>query len=164
MPYLRIPSLSDHMNRQLSARDHRMARTICTICLGYLFCNMPIIVMKLVRGNDTDDIPYVRLVVTCLYFMQYRLVHLDIVPKIRLFPEHFLRRKYELKSYSETTYGSGLNSPRCCLYSLNFVVYAASNKQYREAYLLYLREAVFCLDKETAATSSAANNKVARWG
>ena len=39
--------------------------------------------------------------------------------------------------------------------SLNFVVYAASNKQYREAYLLYLREAVFCLEKEAAATSSA---------
>ena len=36
------------------------------------------------------------------------------------------------------------------------MVYAASNKQYREAYLLYLREAVFCLDKESAATSSAA--------
>jgi hypothetical protein len=35
-------------------------------------------------------------------------------------------------------------------YSLNFVVYAASNKQYREAYLLFLREAVFCLDREAA--------------
>ena len=35
------------------------------------------------------------------------------------------------------------------------MVYAASNKQYREAYLLYLREAVFCLEKEAAATSSA---------
>ena len=36
------------------------------------------------------------------------------------------------------------------------MVYAASNKQYREAYLLYLREAVFCLEREAAATSSAA--------
>ena len=77
------------MNRQLSARDHRMARTICTICLGYLFCNMPIIVMKYVRGNDTDDIPYVRFVVSCLYFMQYRSVQLDFAPEIRAFCTQF---------------------------------------------------------------------------
>ena len=51
-----------------------MARTICTICLGYLLCNLPIVAMKFFRGNDTDDIPYVRLVVTCLFFTQYRLV------------------------------------------------------------------------------------------
>ena len=80
------------MNRQLSARDHRMARTICTICLGYLFCNMPIIVMKYVRGNDTDDIPYVRFVVSCLYFMQYRSVQLDFAPEIiRVFFMQFIR-------------------------------------------------------------------------
>ena len=59
----------------------------------------------------------------------------------------------------QNQYFSGLKSCWTLLYSLNFVVYAGSNKQYREAYLLYLREAVFCLDKETAATSSA--NRVA---
>ena len=83
---------SDHMNRQLSARDHRMARTICTICLGYLFCNVPVIVIKLVRGNDTDDIPYVRLVASCLYFMQYRLVQLDLAPGRRVFLSCYILR------------------------------------------------------------------------
>ena len=29
-------------------------------------------------------------------------------------------------------------------YTLNFGVYAASNKQYREAYLLFLNEGLFC--------------------
>ena len=57
----------------------------------------------------------------------------------------------------QNQYFSGLKSCWTLLYSLNFVVYAGSNKQYREAYLLYLREAVFCLDREAAATSSAAN-------
>jgi hypothetical protein len=32
-------------------------------------------------------------------------------------------------------------------FSFNFVVYAASNKQYREAYRMFLREAVFRLDR-----------------
>ena len=73
------------MKQQLSARDHRMARTICTICLGYLICNMPAIVLKFVRGNDTDDIPYVRLVVSCLFWLQYRYVCLDLAPRLREF-------------------------------------------------------------------------------
>ena len=60
------------MKRQLSARDQRMSRTICTICLCYLFCNGPVILIKIVRGNDTDDIPYVQLIAGCLYLMQYR--------------------------------------------------------------------------------------------
>jgi hypothetical protein len=29
-------------------------------------------------------------------------------------------------------------------FSFNFVVYAASNKQYREAYLMFLQDFVFC--------------------
>jgi hypothetical protein len=29
-------------------------------------------------------------------------------------------------------------------FSFNFVVYAASNKQYREAYLLFLQNFIFC--------------------
>jgi hypothetical protein len=44
-------------------------------------------------------------------------------------------------------------------YSLNFVVYAASNKQYREAYLLFLREAVLCKDKETAGAAVRPNSR-----
>ena len=75
------------MKQQLSARDHRMARTICTICLGYLICNMPAIVLKFIRGNDTDDIPYVRLVVSCLFWLQYRYVYvcMDLAPGLREF-------------------------------------------------------------------------------
>jgi hypothetical protein len=33
-------------------------------------------------------------------------------------------------------------------FSFNVFVYAVSNKQYREAYRLFLREAVFCLDRD----------------
>jgi hypothetical protein len=39
-------------------------------------------------------------------------------------------------------------------YSFNVFVYAASNKQYREAYRLFLREAVFCLDRDAAPCSN----------
>ena len=82
-----MPLLSDHMRNQLSARDQRMAKTICTICMSYLVCNLPIITLKFISGNDNNDIPHIRLVISLLFWLQY---------------------------------------------SLNFVLYAASNKQYRE--------------------------------
>ena len=39
--------------------------------------------------------------------------------------------------------------------SVNFILYAASNKQYREAYFLFLREAVFHLDNEEIVSSGS---------
>jgi hypothetical protein len=39
-------------------------------------------------------------------------------------------------------------------FSFNVFVYAASNKQYREAYRLFLREVIFCLDRDMAPCST----------
>ena len=39
--------------------------------------------------------------------------------------------------------------------SVNFILYAASNKQYREAYFLFLREVVFHLDDEEVTSSGS---------
>ncbi len=38
-------------------------------------------------------------------------------------------------------------------YSLNFLVYAFSNKQYREAYLLFLRDACRCIARKPISPS-----------
>ncbi len=89
------------MRQKISARDQRMTTTICTICVLYLVCNLPVMLLKMV-GSEYE-LTYVRFIFSLLYWFQY---------------------------------------------SLNFFVYAASNKQYREAYLLFLREAVFCLERD----------------
>ena len=79
---------SEHMRHQLSARDYRMAKTIATVCMGYLICNMPIMIYKYSMGKNANDSPYLKLGFATLYWVQ-------------------------------------------C--SFNFIIYAASNKQYREA-------------------------------
>ena len=97
------------MHDQLSALDQRMAKTICTVCMGYLICNMPIIVYKLIGGDKVNDNPYLHLIFASLFFVQ-------------------------------------------C--SFNFIIYAASNKQYREAYFMFLRVAVFRLDDDPHLTTT----------
>jgi hypothetical protein len=94
------------MKHQLSARDKRMTKTICIICLCYLLCNFPVVFIRIFD----IDLGIIRHFLSSFYWMQY---------------------------------------------SFNFVVYAASNKQYREAYLLFLREAVFCLDREAMGPTSS---------
>ena len=103
---------SDHMRHQLSARDQRMAKTICTVCMGYLICNMPIIVYKSIRGKNVNDSPYILLILSSLFWVQ-------------------------------------------C--SFNFIIYAASNKQYREAYFMFLRVAVFKLDDDPYFSTMTSN-------
>ena len=80
-------SSSEHMRNQLSARDQRLALTICKLCMGYLICNVPIIIYKGVYGHSNLGNSYVILLVSALFWMQS---------------------------------------------SVNFVLYAGSNKQYRE--------------------------------
>ena len=95
---------------QLSARDQRMATTICIICLGYFFCNIPSIVIltfKIVPGNNLFNL------IQCLNWLQF---------------------------------------------SFNFVVYAARNKQYREAYKLFLHDVLFCR-KARRQNSSVRNSR-----
>ena len=60
------------MRMQLSARDQRMAKMICAICLCYLVCNLPVTAIKLVRGNDSNNIPNIRLLFSFLFWSQYR--------------------------------------------------------------------------------------------
>ena len=60
------------MRMQLSARDQRMAKMICSICLCYLICNLPVTAIKLVRGNDSNNIPNIRLFLSFLFWSQYR--------------------------------------------------------------------------------------------
>ena len=103
---------SEHMRHQLSARDYRMAKTIATVCMGYLICNMPIMIYKYIRGKNANDSPYLKLVFSTLYFVQ-------------------------------------------C--SFNFIIYAARNKQYREAYFMFLRVAVFKLDDDPYLTTITSN-------
>ena len=110
-------TFSEHMRHQLSARDYRMAKTICKVCMGYLVCNMPIMIYKHTRGKNANDSPYLKLAFATLYWFQ-------------------------------------------C--SFNFIIYAASNKQYREAYFMFLRVAVFKLDEDpyfTTITSNRGTNR-----
>ena len=100
------------MRHQLSARDYRMAKTICTVCMGYLVCNMPIMIFRHTMGKKANDFPYLKLVCATLYWFQ-------------------------------------------C--SFNFIIYAASNKQYREAYFMFLRVAVFKLDDDPYFTTTTSN-------
>ena len=104
------------MRNQLSARDKRMAKTIGTVCTGYLICNMPIIVYKTIRGSNNNDNPYLLLIFSSLFWVQ-------------------------------------------C--SFNFIIYAASNKQYREAYFMFLRLAVFRLndDPYMSSTTGGTSNR-----
>ena len=102
------------MRHQLSARDHRMGKTICTVCMGYLICNMPIIVYKFIQGKNINDYPYLLLLFSSLFWVQ-------------------------------------------C--SFNFIIYAASNKQYREAYFMFLRVAVFRLDDDPYLTTTVTRNR-----
>ena len=96
------------MRNQLSARDQRVAKSVCKLCMGYLICNVPIMIYKGIYGNSILGNSYVILFVSALFWMQ-------------------------------------------C--SVNFFLYAASNKQYREAYFLFLKDAVFNLDGEETLTS-----------
>lgn len=110
-------TFSEHMRHQLSGRDYRMAKTICTVCMGYLVCNMPIMIYRHTMGKNANDSPYLKLVCATLYWFQ-------------------------------------------C--SFNFIIYAASNKQYREAYFMFLRVAVFKLDDDpyfTTITSNRGTNR-----
>ena len=60
------------MRSQLSARDQRMAKMIISICLCYLVCNLPANAIKIVRGNDSNDIFFIRLLLSFLFWSQYR--------------------------------------------------------------------------------------------
>ena len=105
------------MRHQLSSRDRRMAQTICTVCMGYLICNMPIIVYKLIRVKNVNENPYLLLFFSSLFWVQ-------------------------------------------C--SFNFIIYAARNKQFREAYFMYLWVVVFGLDDSsyfTTVTSTKGTNR-----
>ena len=100
------------MRQQLSARDYRMAKTICTVCMGYLVCNMPIMIYRHTIGKNAKGSPYLKLIFATLYWVQ-------------------------------------------C--SVNFIIYAASNKQYREAYFMFLRVAVFKLDDDPYISTTTSN-------
>ena len=89
-----------------------MAKTICTVCMGYLICNMPIIVYKLIGGKNVNDNPYLLLLFSSLFYAQ-------------------------------------------C--SFNFIIFATSNKQFREAYFMFLKVAVFRLNDDAYLTSMNTN-------
>jgi hypothetical protein len=91
---------------QLSARDQRMASTICITCLCYFICNVTPVVGRTL-GMDSG---WLYNLLHSVYWMQY---------------------------------------------SMNVFVYATSNKQYREAYHLFLREVVFCKDRNAAVPNIA---------
>ena len=78
---------SEHMQNQLSARDQRIAKTICKLCLGFLICNVPVIIYKGIYGYTNQGNGYVLFFFSALFWMQS---------------------------------------------SINFILYAASNKQYRD--------------------------------
>ena len=66
---------SDQINctgPELSARERCMAKMICSMCLCYLACNLPVSAIKLSRGNDSNDIPNIRLFFSFLFWSQYR--------------------------------------------------------------------------------------------
>ncbi len=76
----------------MSARDQRLARTICLVCVSYLMSNLPKIALK--WSQNEHGYPTLTAVFENVFLLQF---------------------------------------------TVNFVIYAASNKQYREAYLLLLR-------------------------
>ena len=75
------------MQDQLSARDQRIAKTICKLCMAYLICNVPVIIYKGIYGYSVQGNGYVIFFFSALFWMQS---------------------------------------------SVNFFLYAASNKQYRD--------------------------------
>ena len=91
-----------------------MAKTISTVCMGYLICNMPIILYKfLMRGNYN---PYILLVFSTLYWIQ-------------------------------------------C--SFNFIIYASTNKQYKEAFVLFITMAVCRMNKASTTSANSPGNHLA---
>ena len=109
------------MRQQLSARDRRMAKTICIMCLAFLICNMPKIVYMSFGGKDYNDQAFLWVIFSSLFWAQ-------------------------------------------C--SFNFVIYAASNKQFREAYFMFVRVAVFHLNEDpycsTVTSNRGTNSKWSR--
>ena len=109
------------MRQQLSARDRRMAKTICIMCLAFLICNMPKIVYMSFGGKDYNDQAFLWVIFSSLFWAQ-------------------------------------------C--SFNFVIYAASNKQFREAYFMFVRVAVFHLTEDpyrsTVTSNRGTNSKWSR--
>ena len=54
---------------------------IISMCLCYLATNLPVSAIKLSRGNDSNDIPNIRLFFSFLFWSQYRysITHLLVV-------------------------------------------------------------------------------------
>ena len=72
-PY--VPVCSEQVNCSgppLSARERCMAKMIISMCLCYLATNLPVSAIKLSRGNDSNDIPNIRLFFSFLFWSQYR--------------------------------------------------------------------------------------------
>merc|ERR1711978_768224 len=64
--YFILCTYSQHLRQQLSARDFRMAKTICTVCMGYLVCNMPIMIYRHTIGQNAKGSPYLKLIFATL--------------------------------------------------------------------------------------------------
>ncbi len=94
---------SNHLQQQISARDQRLTRMVCLICVGYGLCSAPLTAMFFLDANTGVGgrwwIRVARLAAENIFLLQY---------------------------------------------SFNFVVYAASNKQYREAYKLLFERLSGC--------------------
>ena len=70
-----VPDCSEQVNCSgppLSARERCMAKMIISMCLCYLATNLPVSAIKLSRGNDSNDIPNIRLFFSFLFWSQYR--------------------------------------------------------------------------------------------
>ena len=98
------------MQSQLSAREHRMTRTIGTICAAFLVCNLPAIIHKALDPRGT-----------CLFL------------------SHAFKVLFHVN------------------YSFNFVIYAASSRQYREAYLLFLNDCILSCGKSDSLNKESSN-------
>ena len=73
--YIYVAVCSEQVNCSgppLSARERCMAKMIISMCLCYLATNLPVSAIKLSRGNDSNDIPNIRLFFSFLFWSQYR--------------------------------------------------------------------------------------------
>ena len=73
--YVHVLVCSEQVNCSgppLSARERCMAKMIISMCLCYLATNLPVSAIKLSRGNDSNDIPNIRLFFSFLFWSQYR--------------------------------------------------------------------------------------------